>query len=301
MTNRTSALCVALGLAMAVSAALSMPATARRGVKLIDKATRKFDHKAHDQSVASKGRGKTAKQPACDGVCHTPKGTGWAKTGSKEHDRCLGCHEFTSSRTQLNSGKFNWCFSCHEGGSRMPASASRQKDIAKSHVALYSHKSHVRPGARSGKQCEACHGEFGEATPTKGPGVLAAGHDYCGACHQAVAEPGMNECTGCHADATGERGKLGTVAPRPANPYAVDARFDHEAHARANRVGTKGRECLACHDNIAGASTPSAVPLPTMKGCYDRCHNGKDGFDATGTTCTRCHAPPARQRKGGPR
>jgi|GEM_PF-4831236 len=291
--TRTSGACLVLGLVMAVTASYSLPATARRGTKLIDKATRKFDHKAHEQNIATRGKGKTANNPACDGICHTPKGTGWEKTGSKEHDRCLGCHQFTSSRSQLNSGKFNWCFSCHEGGKRMPASAPRQENLAKSHVALYSHKSHVRPGAKSGKQCEACHGEFGVAKPTRGPGVLAAGHEYCGACHQAVAEPSMNECTGCHADATSERGKAPVVAPRAANPYAVGGKFDHEKHARADRVGTQGRECLACHDNIAAAGAPSEVPLPTMQGCYKSCHNGKDGFDATGTTCTKCHAPPA--------
>ena len=37
------------------------------------------------------------------------------------------------------------------------------------------------------------------------------------------------------------------------------------------------------------AASDAVVPLPTMQGCQQACHDGKKAFDALGTTCTRCH------------
>jgi c(7)-type cytochrome triheme protein len=99
----------------------------------------------------------------------------------------------------------------------------------------------------------------------------------------------MGDCTGCHFDKASDAGKVPVVAPRGPNQYATTGAFSHKAHAREARVGTKGKECLTCHSNIASAPNDTTIPMPAMKDCYQSCHNGKQAFDATGATCTRCH------------
>ena len=90
-------------------------------------------------------------------------------------------------------------------------------------------------------------------------------------------------------DKASDRGKAPVVKPRGANKYATTGAFSHQKHAAQDRVGTRGRECLACHSNIKDAPDDTTIPLPTMQGCYKSCHNGANAFDATGATCTRCH------------
>jgi c(7)-type cytochrome triheme protein len=105
--------------------------------------------------------------------------------------------------------------------------------------------------------------------------------------------PRINEsCDGCHVESTS--GKAAVLTPRAASVFSVKGAFDHAAHARADRVGTQGRECLTCHENIKDAEADNLVPLPTMQGCQQACHDGKKAFDALGTTCTRCHTQGGR-------
>jgi c(7)-type cytochrome triheme protein len=94
----------------------------------------------------------------------------------------------------------------------------------------------------------------------------------------------MPTCDGCHA-----RGAAAAAAARPADPFAVTGAFDHGRHARAERVGAAGEACLTCHDNLATSTDDRALPMPAMRGCYQRCHDGRRAFSATADTCTRCH------------
>ncbi|RMH36762.1 MAG: hypothetical protein D6689_21910 [Deltaproteobacteria bacterium] len=264
---------------VAVVAAAAVATARAHAAGAADGASNRFDHRDH----AAKLKATDDTVLACE-RCHasSPDGT-LVPVGKRDHQPCKQCHgKIVMSRRELErSRKKDWCAFCH----------AKTKTGPRQFVALYSHRVHVRPGG-SGKQCEACHGAFGDAPPRTGD-ALRAGHALCGGCHATAAEPKMTSCAGCHVDATSERGRAAATA-RPSNPFSVAGAFDHEKHANARRVGREGRACLTCHANIAQAETDDVVPLPTMKGCFDTCHDGAKAFSAVGATCTRCHASPAQ-------
>lgn len=299
---------IAVGLALAVVALVAATGEARKkkGKTTWAPTDRAFNHKAHDKMV--KAKGLTAK---CD-KCHKAKADGTLIRpfrASRDHARCAAkCHggnfrhhkvtkretgSVSSLKRLYRSNKGRVCFACHSlkkkiqptnGLSEVNNKPSGTVDM----VASYSHKKHTRPGSATGRQCEMCHGKFGSGSP-KNVNLKAAGHKLCANCHERGMEPLMNECGGCHIDKNSKRGKNPVMRPRGKNKYATTRAFDHDRHARENRVGTQGRECLTCHSNIKDAKDDSDVPLPTMQDCYKSCHNGKKAFDATGAMCTRCH------------
>jgi hypothetical protein len=272
-------------LALAAAAALAVPALAALAAKekAAPRAERRFDHDGHAAKMKAAGKGTEG----CAGRCHRADTLGrWVDSGKKEHTRCFeGCHTYEASCDKLAAGSGKVCVACHVNLKEkcVPPGTARLTGRAPEYPAQYSHKKHIRPGRDSGQQCEGCHGAFGSGAPRKGK-AMALGHALCADCHDKALEPIMNQCTGCHD------GKPAmTVAARPANPFATTGAFDHQRHARADRVGTSGKDCLACHANIAQAPTDAAVPLPTMQGCYQTCHDGKKAFSAVADTCTRCH------------
>ena len=259
---------------------------ARKKSKPTPIADRRFDHAAH----AASHKAKHGTDLKCSGSCHTTDADGrFVDGGRKAHARCQDCHTFFRKCTGSAKKQGVVCLTCHQNFKCVEGPKPDFAKLKTTFVATYSHKQHMRPGAASGKQCEGCHGEFGAAQPIRN-GALAAGHKFCSGCHERGVEPLMADCRSCHVDRKSEAGKVPVALPRVASKYATTGRFDHKRHARADRVGTKGRECLTCHANIGTSKNTKRVPLPTMQGCYKTCHNGSKAFSATGATCTRCHA-----------
>jgi len=237
---------------------------------------RLFSHERHEQIA----------KITCN-RCHVATADGeWEQTGKKEHARCFSCHKFSSSCGTLAKKEGKVCLTCHvtfkdecKPGSYTPPEANKPEFSAN-----YSHRKHIRPSATTGEQCEQCHGQFGDGAPKKGN--LAAGHALCSGCHARGVTPRIKEsCDGCHTKGAGKA----VVTQGTANVFAVKGRFDHQAHADIKRVGTAGRACLTCHENIKTSAADNVVPLPTMQSCQKSCHDGKKAFDAIGTTCTKCH------------
>lgn len=277
----TSAL-VALALLFAV------PATASRKTKPVPRPLRRFDHEAHAKVLAAKG-----KKLGCEGQCHVVDAAGkFLKLRKAEHHRCDSCHKiFTHCNARTRKGG-RACLTCHQNLKCFLGEKPNFATLKNTFVATYSHKQHIQPGASTGRQCEGCHGKFGDAPPRR-QGALSGGHQFCSGCHERGVEPLMNDCAKCHVDRDSPQGKVPVAMPRQATPYATTGAFSHSRHAGEQRVGTKGRECLTCHANIADSKDTKVIPLPTMQGCYKSCHNGRQAFSAIGATCTRCH------RKGG--
>jgi c(7)-type cytochrome triheme protein len=254
---------------------------------------RRFDHAAHNRAQQA----KTGKVEPCGGVCHRGEFSGGERKrlSKREHERCYEkCHQGTSGKWNYTEdcsmrarGEGRLCIVCHEHKPEqcLPPGvwvADDQRGV--SFAARYPHRRHVQPGAASSRQCEPCHGSFGER---KGAS-LAVGHSMCADCHGKTFDPAMDKCDSCHIDATSEAGKHPVVSRGGPNPFAVTGAFQHEPHARY--MAGDGKACLACHANIATAERDDVVPLPTMQSCYQQCHNGAKAFSAVGTTCTRCHA-----------
>jgi c(7)-type cytochrome triheme protein len=265
-------------LLLGAAAALALPAEAGKE-KALPRPRRSFDHDAH----ASVLRARTGGTEGCAGKCHRADlEGGWVQQKKQEHARCFeGCHRFTGSCGELARGAGRVCITCHTNlrARCLPAGARPPTGQAVM-PARYSHKAHMQPGA-SGRQCEACHGPFGDGP--RGRGAVSIGHADCGGCHGRQAAPRMTQCQSCH-QAGGAR-----PAARPPDPYSVGGAFSHERHASERRVGPAGRACLTCHDNIAVAADDRELPMPTMRGCLDRCHDGVKAFSAVGSSCTRCH------------
>lgn len=243
---------------------------------------RAFDHAGH----AAKLRAKTGGSEGCAGICHrVDLAGGWTQQRKKEHTRCFeGCHVFTTSCGEMARGVGRVCVTCHTNLKQgcLPAGTSAAPPASPSMPALYSHRIHARPGQGS-KGCQACHGELGDRAP-RARGTGAIGHRDCAACHEKQSSPRMTQCTSCH-----QPGGPGGPPARAPDPYAMGASFSHQRHAAQRRVGAAGRECMACHANIASAPEGEAVPMPTMRGCLDGCHDGQNAFSAVGAACNRCH------------
>lgn len=280
-------------LIVAIAAAqVALPADAQRGSKPAPMKDRRFDHAKHEAAVKAAG-----KSLQCGGVCHQVKPDGTFKIKPRnEHKRCDQCHKIFRSCSAGNRKAGQVCLVCHQNFKQRCFEGPRPDfaNLDPTYVATYSHKQHIQPGASSGRQCEKCHGQFGDGQPQKGP--FGGGHQMCSGCHERGVEPLMNDCAKCHVSASGPLGKNPVAKPRVKTPYATTGAFDHKRHARADRVGTQGRECLTCHGNINKAADNYTIPMPTMQGCYKDCHNGKGAFDATGATCTRCHRGPSGGR-----
>lgn len=285
--KRWGILILAIGVAQ-----MALPTVdAQRGFRTAPVDKRRFDHAGH--AAAVKSAGKTLN---CSGVCHKSNAEGKSllkpKSKGQQHGRCSKCHEIYRTGCESKKSKGQVCLVCHQGMSQRCFVGDRP-DFANtdpSYVATYSHKQHIQPGASTGRQCEKCHGPFGDGQPSLGQ--FGGGHQMCSGCHERGVEPLMKDCGKCHVDKKSSAGKTPVAKPRVKSKYATTGAFDHKRHARADRVGTKGRECLTCHANINKAKDNYSIPMPTMQGCYKDCHNGKDAFDATGATCTRCHYGP---------
>ncbi len=275
MSVRTRTQVWGIGLIVLAIAAISVPAIGQKGMQTAVPQDRLFSHEKHASTV----------KVEC-ARCHAATADGeWQQKGKKEHARCFSCHKFSSSCGTLKQKEGKVCLTCHvtfksectPSGYVAPAAGLSEFS------ANYSHRKHIRP-SQSGEQCESCHGSFGAGAPTQGN--LSAGHALCSGCHARGVTPRIKEsCDGCHSKGTGQA----VVAKRNANPFAVKGKFDHQAHAAVDRVGTAGRACLTCHENIKSAEADTTVPLPTMQSCQKSCHDGKKAFNAIGTTCTKCH------------
>lgn len=252
---------------------------------------RTFDHDTHARHYQDvKGE-----QLACDGVCHTMSRNqkGWKWKRMEIHKRCSasGCHKRPrqvrrcSSLTGITR---RVCATCHTKQKKPAASPDTPRVSA--FAMKYAHGTHVQTG--SGQQCGACHSGGRSNLPT-GRAPTEPGHPYCVSCHKSGNQPSMNQCASCHASAT----EKPLSVPRPVNAYAMTGAFDHQGHElqrldkageRKPRRSTAGT-CKNCHSNLASVTRASNLPLPTMRGCYDGCHNGKQSFDALSSTCSRCH------------
>lgn len=277
MTRRPGAAALA-AIAILLAAA---PATAQKE-RAAPRPQRAFDHAGH----ASKLRAARGSSEGCAGACHRIDLAGeWTQRRKKEHTRCFeGCHTFTTSCGEMARGVGRVCLTCHVNLKQacLPAGARAAAPAAPSMPALYSHRTHARPGQGS-KGCQACHGELGDRPP-RARGAGAIGHRDCAGCHERQSSPRMTQCTSCH-----QAGAPAAAAARAPDPYAVGGAFSHQRHAAQRKVGAAGRECMACHANIASAPDGEAVPMPTMRGCLDGCHDGQKAFSAVGAACTRCH------------
>lgn len=288
-------------LALAACVAIAMASwsdAAPRSRKVVPRVDRHFGHAAH--AVLEKAR--YGKNESCGGTCHALSADGQAWTtewnDKSEHQRCFAtCHSNVNprkvSRSFLASPAARLCYPCHADRFRqVPAELGPIAGKGEpEHVVSYSHRRHA-PVASRGTQCQACHGG-GTSTLARQSGSLSGGHGYCSGCHQRGTEPFMSACASCHVPggSTAATAAQATVKqPRAPTPYAVTGAFDHERHARdTSRAGGQAQACTDCHDNLAGAASDNVIPLPTMRGCYQRCHDGTHGFDALANTCTRCH------------
>lgn len=272
-------------------AGLALPAAAGKE-KAVPRLSRPFDHDGHAAALRQKSGGTEG----CAGKCHRVQIEGeWIHEKKKEHTRCFeGCHTFATSCGTLAAGTGVVCATCHTNLKQRCLPAGFIRPIVtpgrmSSMPARYSHRAHIKPDTRSGKQCQSCHGELGESSPQSQAGSI--GHDDCGPCHGKVASPRMTQCASCH-----KAGAPTGSGPRPPDPFSMAGAFSHKRHASQPRVGAAGRDCLACHANIAQATDDSVIPLPTMRGCLDGCHDGARAFSAVGATCTRCHTGSAPAR-----
>ncbi len=278
MSVRTRTHIWGIGLIVMAIAAISVPAIGQRGggMQTAAPADRIFSHENHEKTVK-----------ADCARCHSATADGeWEQKGKKEHSRCFSCHKFSSSCGTLAKKEGKVCLTCHvtfksectPSGYTPPAAGTSEFS------ANYSHRKHIRPGAKTGEQCETCHGSFAAGAPKQGS--LSAGHALCSGCHARGVTPRIKEtCDGCHSRGAGQA----VVGTRKANPFAVSGTFDHVSHAAIDRVGTEGRACLTCHSNIKTSDADDMVPMPTMQSCQESCHDGKKAFNAIGTTCTKCH------------
>jgi hypothetical protein len=274
----------ALFLAAAAAAALALPALAAKDTPA-PRHERRFDHDAHAKKMRAAGKGTEG----CAGKCHRVETSGrWSHEGKREHARCFeSCHSFQTSCSTLAAGAGKVCVACHQNlkDACVPRGTVRLAGRPPEMPALFSHQRHIKTGQAAAASCEGCHGAFGAGAPRTG--AQMDGHSKCASCHNKKEPPFITQCVGCHD------GKGGAVAApgsaRTINPFAVTGAFDHVRHAQKDRVGAGGKDCMACHGNIASAPADRALPMPTMQGCYATCHNGTKAFNATGATCTRCH------------
>lgn len=271
-----------IGAALAIATAVVLPALAQKEKPAL-RIDRRFAHEAHAAAMRTAGKGTEG----CAGRCHRSSTDGnWVQNGKAEHARCFeSCHTFETSCSSLAAGPGKVCVTCHVNlkGACIPRGTPIMTGKPREFAAIYSHKKHIQPNASSGQQCESCHGGFGSSATQTASHTIA--HKQCSRCHEKAMEPFMTQCAGCHTAGS----KAAPGGPRPPNPYATTGAFDHVRHAAADRVGTSGKDCLVCHSNIATAANDDDLPMPTMQGCYQKCHDGQKAFSAVGDTCTRCH------------
>lgn len=152
--------------------------------------------------------------------------------------------------------------------------------------------------------CQQCHMRiFRYRNTAISMGEIFQGK-YCGECHGKVAFPLTTGCERCHRSlsqppnrakpdllgdivmqrAGEEPGRRLNVSPADLLP----AVFPHWVH----RVRFR---CKVCHLQLfeprAGANPVTMPAIAEGKFC-GRCHNGRDAFPATITTCQRCHVAP---------
>ncbi|MDQ3365699.1 MAG: hypothetical protein M3680_09765 [Myxococcota bacterium] len=239
-------------------------------------AKRKFDHDRHASAAARGG-----KDAACTD-CHRYDAQGAMKKG-KEHGRCASCHTQIDTTTSCNvlkapgpKGIARVCEVCHVAKRRecLPDDLPPPPKAA-SFAARFTHGRHLALGTSIEKDCVQCHRAQAAGDPPK-----VASHTLCSGCHNPNgAKPVMADCRSCHVVNSGPTARQ----TQAADPYRL-AGFDHRAHHASSRQAS----CLGCHDRMAGAGE-AALPRPSMLGCQNRCHDGKQAFSAVGTTCTQCH------------
>jgi len=255
----------------------TFPSQAQSGVQTAAPKDRRFSHKRHAITV----------RVSCD-RCHKATREGsWALQGKQEHARCFSCHKYSASCSTLAKRDGMVCLSCHTTFKKRctPAQYTPPPPYLHEFSSRYSHRKHMRSSEKTGQACEQCHGAFGQRASQQGK---LLGHSLCSACHARGVLPHIqNGCATCHVE-----GPTRALVVKQRTAYSVAATFNHKRHAQNARVGTQGATCLTCHGNIKEAKADTLVPMPTMAGCLS-CHNGKQAFNALGTTCTQCH------RKGG--
>jgi len=216
------------------------------------------------------------KEPACK-ACHDVAKSG--EVVGKGHAPCVRCHAEDFGR--------RWptiCGACHNATEPWrPLTPDRLPPERTEFGATIDHGKH--PGA-----CTACHALTTATAQLRPP----RGHRAClgAGCHAKSGgrPPEMTACEACHAVARAEDRRRARLAA----PWSVRGAFQHATHLRV-----KGAEvaCAACHTDLT-APDLAALRTPAKETCVG-CHDGKDAFKLTGTTCTRCHGgtkPGAEQR-----
>jgi hypothetical protein len=254
-----------------------------------------FEHQRHAIAV-----GLAIKE--CGGCHEGTKTNGRLKFPGQLHKPCSNdaCHaaEFRKRGT-------TFCAVCHQKTEPfgknplktslvVPASGRIEFDVP------FSHKSHLakKPLAGSGGKtgagsCARCHArEMGQRTADPPAGVLAPAHELCSSCHEAVANPKMLDCAGCHRLAGSAAQAEGAGVTADGTTYRVKAKFSHVTHRFDQRLGKEKSvplACKECHGDVEQAGPGQAIPHPKMAECAKSCHDGKIAFKTTGFGCTKCH------------
>lgn len=232
-----------------------------------DVPTEKYEVKRIDRRFGHARPGHASAALACR-ACHSLGPTGEPRVAG--HRACVACHaeDFSKRRPVI-------CTACHNGIEPWRPLVPDRAPPARSELgAQLDHAKH--PGA-----CEGCHRLATAAVELRPP----RGHAACtgAGCHVASGGPlpTLETCDGCH--------RLGLAAEREAArlaaPWSVRRTFSHVPHQRA-ADGT-ALACTSCHTSVRGV-TLLDIPAPAKATCAP-CHDGKQTFKLTGTTCTRCH------------
>jgi c(7)-type cytochrome triheme protein len=202
---------------------------------------------------------------------------------------CAGCHPLAKNGEVTVAGHAA-CTACHakDFGERSPKTCGACHNATEPWRQLIADRmppERTEFGAtidhgKHGGACTSCHSLTTASAQLRPP----RGHRACigGGCHAIAGGPApvMGACEACHAESRAEDRRRTRLSAR----WSVRAAFDHATHRRSKEGELS---CTACHDDL---SAPDLARLRTpAKATCAGCHDGKDAFKLTGTTCTRCH------------
>lgn len=203
--------------------------------------------------------------------CHRLGKTGEALVaGHASCDGATPCHadDFGLRKPRI-------CAACHNGTEPWrPLVADHLPAEHTEFGASLDHRKHAAP------PCASCHSLTTAVTELRPP----RGHRACATagCHAVASgpEPRLTACESCHLDGIAEQ----RDKTRRDAVWSVRATFQHAPHAQF-----KGAEvaCVTCHTDLT-SPTVLSLAAPPKSSCAP-CHDGRDAFKLTGTTCTRCH------------
>lgn len=190
--------------------------------------------------------------------------------GHDDHHPCTDCH----GGADFSRGPH--CLTCHSSVRTMKPGKPwfpPFRTPGEFHV-TFGHAKHV--SLAGGNDCGGCHtGQLDSAR------AQHSSHTSCARCHSTGSLPDMNNCGGCHKPGAAPS----QSAANEPSAFRVST-FSHATHQSAAAKKSASTACSACHVGLGQMEHPDR---PAMKAC-ERCHDGRQAFDARGTHCGKCHS-----------